>query len=384
MNLNELKAKRADIFSAADKLVRAAREAGKDLAGAELEQYNNHIAEIKSTDNLIGRCEEVSALTHQARPVVPTSGAGRVNREVTEGMQNFEAFLRTGKIKATTGLNVGTGAEGGFSVPTDLFQQLILKKVQANVVRGLCRNIVTAHPENFAVQNGRATAAWTLEEAAVTAVKPTIAQVSVSAFKATSLVLVSEEIMQDSSFDVASYVIGELGYAFGLLEENAFLTGTGSGQPTGLVAASTAGITTASPTAITADEVISQFHQLKPQYRGGASWLMHDSTALSIRLLKASGTGQYLWQPGLASDKADVILGRPVYYSVGMPAIASTNRSIIFGDFSNYLVCDRMPFRIQRLNELYAATGQVGFRGVERVDGKMVNAEGMTALIQHV
>jgi HK97 family phage major capsid protein len=100
---------------------------------------------------------------------------------------------------------------------------------------------------------------------------------------------------------------------------------------------------------------------------------MHDTTALIIRLLTAT-TGNFLWQPGLSSDKPDVILGRPVYYSTKMPAATATLRSIIFGDFSNYLVCDRMPFSIQRLNELYAATGQIGFRGVGRVDGKVVNA----------
>lgn len=382
MNLNELKASRQDRFAAADKMVRAARETGKDLVGADLEQYQGHIAEIKNIDNLISRCEQVGALAPHVNPAlhVPVSQQG----EISEERKNFDAFLRTGaRIKATTGLNVGTNTEGGFSVPTDLFQQLILKKWQANVVRQLCRQITTAHPTNFAVQNGRATAAWTVEEAAATTSKPTMSQVQVSAFKAASLVLVSEEIMQDSAFDVAGYVVGELGYAFGLLEETAFISGSGTGQPTGLLAAATAGITTASPTLIAADELISQFHALKPQYRANATWLMHDSTALLIRLLK-DGQGRYIWQPGLADDKPDTIVSRPVKVSVAMPVAASTVRSVVFGDFDNYLVCDRMPFHIQRLNELYAATGQIGFRGVERVDGKVVNAEGLTALIQHV
>src|SRR5690242_3121495 len=119
MNLNEMKARRADIFSAADKLVRAARETGKDLAGAELEQYNDHIAELTNIDGLIKRHQDLLALTvsePQAQPglTLPTP------RVDSEEMRNFDAFLRTGKrIKATTGLNVGVGAEGGFSVPTD-------------------------------------------------------------------------------------------------------------------------------------------------------------------------------------------------------------------------------------------------------------------------
>jgi HK97 family phage major capsid protein len=383
VNLTELKLSRQDRFAAADKLVRAARETGKDLVGADLEQYQGHITEIKSIDSLINRCEQVGALAPRVTPNlhVPVNQPGA---EVSEERKSFEAFLRRGeRIKATTGLNTGVTTEGGFAVQTDLFQQFILKKWQANVVRQLCRQITTAHPTNFAVQNGRATAAWTAEEAAVTASKPTLSQVQVSAYKATSLVLVSEEIMQDDAFDVAGYVVNELGYAFGLLEENAFITGSGTGQPTGLLANATAGITTASPSAILADELISQFHALKPQYRANASWLMHDSTALMIRLLK-DGQGRYIWQPGLADDRPDTIVSRPVLVSVAMPAVASTVRSVVFADFSNYLVCDRMPFHIQRLNELYAATGQIGFRGVERVDGKIVNAEGLTALIQHV
>lgn len=381
MNPNELKVKRAGFFSAAEKLINGAREAGKDLAGAELEQFNNHMAEIKSLDSLIAKCEEVGAMAGRLnadRASVPTVIN---NREVSEAVKHFTAFLRTG-IMATTGLNVGVPAEGGYTVPTDLFSQLILKKTQANVMRQLARVIQTAHPTNFAVQNGRATAAWTAEEAAASTVKPTVSTASVSAYKATSLVLVSEEIIQDSLFDVVTYVINELGYAFGVLEEDAFINGGGSTLPTGILAAATAGITTASPTAITADEFIKSYHQLPIPYRNDASWLMHDSVVLAARLLKDT-TNQYIWQPGLAAGVPDRLLGRPVFVSAKMPTIAATVRTVLFGDFSNYLICDRSQFHIQRLNERYAELGQVGFRGVERVDGKLINAEGMTALIQH-
>lgn len=382
VNVNELRAQRAEIFAAAELLVNKSRESKKDLQGADLEQYNNHVAELRNVDSILARHEEIRSLEGKSNDPASRLVVANQNDNRSEDVKHFDAFIRTGVRKATTGLNVGTATEGGTFVPTDLFGQFITKKVQSNVVRGLCRQIQTSHPTNFAVQNGRATASWTAEEAAASTVKPTISSASVGAHKATSMILVSEEILQDSAFDVVSYVIGELGYAFGQLEETAFISGSGNTQPSGLLPAATAGETAAAVAAVTSDEIIKLYHALPVAYRAFATFLMHDTTTLALRLLKNTVTGDYMWQPGLQAGVPDRLLGRPVSVSAKMPVPAAGVRSVVFGDFSNYLVCDRTQFSIQRLNELYAATGQVGFRGVERVDGLLVNAEGLVALTQ--
>lgn len=110
-------------------------------------------------------------------------------------------------------------------------------------------------------------------------------------------------------------------------------------------------------------------------------WALNDSTVKAIRKLK-DGNGQYLWQPGITAGAPDMILGRPVRTSAYMPAIAAGAKTIAFGDFSYYWIADRQGRSFKRLNELFAATGQVGFLASQRVDGKLVLPEAVKVLAQ--
>ena len=106
---------------------------------------------------------------------------------------------------------------------------------------------------------------------------------------------VSIELLDDSAFDLEEYIAREFAYAFGAAEEQAFCVGTGTGQPTGLFTADggTVGVTAASATAVTTDEVISLIYALKAPYRKNAKFLMNDATVSALRKLKDSN-GQYL------------------------------------------------------------------------------------------
>jgi HK97 family phage major capsid protein len=108
---------------------------------------------------------------------------------------------------------------------------------------------------------------------------------------------------------------------------------------------------------------------------------MNDSTALLIRKKKDT-TGRYVWEPGLQPGMPDMLLGKPVYISDAMPTVATTAKSVLFGDFSYYTIAERSLRTLVRLNELYAANGQVGFRSVERLDGKLTLAEAVVRLTQ--
>ena len=109
--------------------------------------------------------------------------------------------------------------------------------------------------------------------------------------------------------------------------------------------------------------------------------MLNDSTIKAVRKLKDS-TGQYLWQPSLMAGTPDTLLGRPVKTSTYMPVIAAGAKTIAFGDFSYYWIADRKGRSFKRLNELYAANGQVGFLGSQRVDGKLVLSEAVKVLAQ--
>ena len=108
---------------------------------------------------------------------------------------------------------------------------------------------------------------------------------------------------------------------------------------------------------------------------------MADATAKLIRKLKDSN-GVYMWQPGLQAGDPDMLLGKPVIASTAMPAATTGLKSVVFGDMSCYTVADRQGAILQRLNEIYAPNGQVGFRMVKRMDGKVVDAAGIKHLIQ--
>ena len=140
-------------------------------------------------------------------------------------------------------------------------------------------------------------------------------------------------------------------------------------------------MTTASSTAITADEIINLIYSLKRPYRKNAAFIMNDQTVAAIRKLK-DGDGKYLWQPALVLGEPDKLLGYPVYTSEFMPTIEAGAKTIAFGDFDYYNIGDRGSRSFQELKELFAGNGMVGFVAKERVDGKLVLSEAIKVLKQ--
>ena len=187
-----------------------------------------------------------------------------------------------------------------------------------------------------------------------------------------------------SAFDLENYFATEFARRIGNAEEAAFLSGNGSGKPTGILAdigGAEIGVTAASETAITADEIIDLFYSLKSPYRKKAIWVLNDRTIKAIRKLKDSN-GQYLWQPALHEGEFDTILGKRIYTSPFAPEIGAGAKTIAFGDFSYYWIGDRQGVAFKRLNERYAETGQVGFLASKRVDGKLILPEAIKVLQQ--
>ena len=196
------------------------------------------------------------------------------------------------------------------------------------------------------------------------------------------MIKVSEELLRDSVFDLPSYIAKEFARRIGAAEEEAFLTGNGTGKPTGLLNATggaQTGVTAAAQDAITFDEVIDLFYALRAPYRKNAVFITSDTTMKALRQLK-NGNGDYIWQPSIKAGTPDTILNRPVYTSVYMPQMAKGKKAMLFGDLSYYWIADRQGRSFKRLNELYAATGQVGFLASERVDGKLILPEAVKVL----
>lgn len=282
-------------------------------------------------------------------------------------------------------LQIGTDTEGGYLVPDEFERTLVEALEDQNIFRTLASVITTSSGDRkIPVVATKGTASWVDEEGSIPESDDSFGQVSIGAYKLATLIKVSEELLNDSVFNLEAYISKEFARRIGNKEEEAFFTGDGTGKPTGILAATGGaqiGITTAGATAITMDEVLDLFYSLKASYRNRAVFVMNDATVKAIRKLK-DGQGQYLWQPSLQAGTPDSILNRPLYTSSYVPAIEAGAKTIAFGDFSYYWVADRQGRMFKRLNELYAVTGQVGFVTTQRVDGKLILPEAIKVLQQ--
>ena len=388
VNITELKEERA-------KLIIDAREFrdGLDKPTAEDEaKFNTMMDDSDALGTTIKTEERLAAAESSLDVVEPRQTRSRVEQPEgrTEDAQAeyrdaFNSYLRRGRGELSgdekRALEVGTNSEGGYAVDDVLSANLIQIRDDMNVMRGLATVVRSGQDLKIPTEASLGAATWTAEEAAYTDTDEALGQVAFSNFKLGRIVKVTEELLSDAVFDIGNYVTSQIGRAIGLGEEAAFVAGDGSAKPTGVVNGSAVGVTAAGETAITSDEIIDLYHSLGRPYRGVATWMASDATVKLLRKLK-DGDNQYLWQPGLQAGQPDAILGRPLQTSDSVPAATAGLRSVVFGDMSAYYIVDRSPVAIQRLAELYAASGFIGFRGFERTDGKLTQAAAVKHLIQ--
>ena len=326
---------------------------------------------------------EIEAALNQptSKALTNSPTAGKLPKSQDAYAQNFWQMMRGHAV--VDALKEGTDPDGGFLVPDEFKNQLIQKLQKANVLRTISHVIQTNSGEHkIQVVASEGTAAWFEEEAAYTESNTQFSQVSLGAHKLGTLIKVSEELLNDSAFDLMSYISDEFGRRLGNAEEQAFLTGNSTGQPTGILTdtnGASAGSTAAKADTLTFDDLIDLFYSLKAPYRQNAVFLMNDDTVKAIRKMKDKND-QYIWQPSVQAGQPDRILNCPVYTSPFMPTLAAANKPVLFGDFNYYWIADRQGRTFKRLNEFYAVTGQVGFLGSQRVDGKVVLPEAIKTL----
>lgn len=394
MNMNlELREKRAKAWEAAKTFLDAKRGTDGLISPEDTATYEKMEKEVVSLGKEIDRLErqaaidlELSKATTTAIKNDPTKAPAneKKGRATDEYKSAFWRSMRTKNyFDAQNALQIGTDSEGGYLVP-DEFERILIEALQEeNIFRSIAKVIATSSGDRkIPVAAAKGEASWVEEEGPIPESDDTFGQVSIGAFKLATMIKVSEELLNDSIFNLESYIAKEFARRIGAKEEEAFFVGDGSGKPTGIFNATggaTLGVTAASATALTMDELIDLFYSLKSPYRKSAVFVTNDATVKAIRKLK-DGSGQYLWQPSITIGQPDTVLNKPVRTSSYVPTIASAAKTIAFGDFNYYWVADRQGRSFQRLNELFAATGQVGFKATQRVDGKLTLAESIKYL----
>jgi HK97 family phage major capsid protein len=308
----------------------------------------------------------------------PDEKKGRASDAYTKAF--WQAFRGKGNIQEVKDtLTIGSDPEGGYLVPDEYEHTLVEALLEENFFRGLAHTIRTSSGDHtIPVVASHGEAAWMEEGSAYPESDDTFSQVNLGAHKLGTAIRVSEELMNDSVFDLESYITQEFARRIGTKEEEAFLVGDGNHKPLGVFQGAEVGVT-AAKTAITFDDMMDLYHSLRTPYRRNASWILNDSTVKAIRKLK-DNNGNYIWQPSVQMGQPDRILSLPYRTSSFVPELAAGNKVIALGDYSYYWIADRQGRKFKRLSELYAANGQIGFLASEREDGRLILPETVKVL----
>jgi len=394
--IQELREKRAKAWDATKAFLDTKRGTDGLLSAEDVATYDKMEADVVNLGKEIDRLERQAALDAElnkptADPLTnkPAGNgmdpkSGRASDEYKKAFWNVMR-AKNPRYDVVNALQVGTDSEGGYLAPDEFERVLIDSLEEENIFRKLARVIQTSSGDRkIPVVTTHGSASWLDEEELVPESDEAFGQTSIGAFKLGTFIKVSDELLNDSVFDLQSYITTEFARRIGHKEEEAFFVGDADGKPTGIfhpTGGAQVGVTAAATAAITVDEVLDLFYSLKSPYRKKAVFVMNDATVKAIRKLK-DGQGQYLWQPALTANTPDSILNRPVQTSAYVPNIAAGAKSIAFGDFSYYWIADRQGRSFKRLNELFATTGQVGFMATQRVDGKLILPEAIKVLQQ--
>ena len=396
-----LREKRATLWDAAKKYRDSHLSEDGTMSAEDAAVYDRMVDDVDRMKKEIDRLERQDAIENEmnrptSRPLVGAPEKAVSDDKPGTSSDNYsKSFWNMIRSKIITpdvhnALKIGEDDHGGYLAPDQFERTLIEALEEQNIFRRLAHVIHTSSGDRkIPVVASKGSASWIDEEEAYPETDDTFGILSISAYKLATTIKVSDELLHDSVFDVPSYIAKEFARRIGAAEEEAFFTGNGTGKPTGILAAKVdnkdvgaqVGLTAASATAVTFDEVIDLFYSLRAPYRRNAVFMMNDATVRDLRKLK-NGHGDYLWQPAVTANTPDSIMNRPVYTSAFMPTIEAGAKSILFGDLSYYWIADREGRTFQRLNELYAPTGQVGFLSSERVDGKLILPEAVKVLQQ--
>lgn len=392
MTIQELREKRAKAWDTARDFLDSKRNADGLLSEEDSKTYDAMEKQIVDLGKEIQRLErqaeieaELSKPTSNpilGKPVNPEKSEKIGTASDTYNTAFWNSIRSRNWVDIRNDLQAGMDSEGGYLVPDDFEKKLIESLTEENIFRQLATVIRTSSGDRkIPIVTSKGEAVWTDEENAYALSDDVFGQASLSAYKVGTAIKVSEELLNDSAFDLSAYITKEFARRVGAKEEEAFFVGDGNGKPTGIFAAAGGaenGATTSTAN-ITFDDMMELFYSLKSPYRKKASWVLNDSTVKALRKLKDSN-GNYIWSPSVSAGIPDTIMNRPYYTSSYVPESTAGSKAIAFGDFSYYWIADRKGFTFKRLNEVFAMNGQIGFIASKRVDGRLILPEAIKTL----
>ena len=394
----ELRGKRAQLIKDADAIVAAAQAEGRSMTSEEKTKFEAIEADARGLKQEIDIIErnaemkkEIAANEGEARSAAPKATASSAfSKYLRHGMGSLNAQERSLMEKRGTSTQVvGTDSLGGFLVPQEFSNELDVATLFTGEVERLAKKLNTASGgllDYPTVDDTATDALLTYEGSSVTTADMTFANKQLSAYNYSSLVKVSAQLLQDSAFDLNSFLVEAMGERIARATNAAFTTGDASSKPQGIVTGSSLGNTAAGASAITADDVLDLIYSIDASYRNKPSFglMAHDNIISAIRALGVGSSNDYpIWQPGMAVGQPDRIFGVPVYVNNDMQSsIATATKTMIAADFSKYVVRNAGGVQFLRLNERFMNELEVGFIAYKRADGAVLNSAAVKHLIQ--
>lgn len=390
----ELRNKRNTLWEQTKTFLEEHRGENGLVEASAVEQYEKMGAEVQALGAEIERLEAQAAFdaqlsqptTHPVTNKPMGKKAENVAPTATEEYSGaFWNMIRNqgDQFAVRNALSIGEDTEGGYTVPDEFERKLIQALEENNIFRQLATVIRTnSGTRKIPIANDTMEAQWIDEGEEIPETNTKFGQTTLSAYKLGTMIKISNELLHDSAFDLATYIATRFGVCMGNAEERAFFTGDGDKKPLGILAdvgGAELGVTAEAEDLVTFDEIFDLYYSLKSPYRRSAQFVCNETLLLQLMKLK-DNNDNYIWKPSLDVAKPDTILGRPIRTSSFMPGIAKGEKVLLFGDLKNYWVADRQNRTFRRLNELYARTDQVGFLTTQRVDGRLILPESVKVL----
>lgn len=361
-------------------------QAAYDAGMTEIEDLKAQIKRLEATIAADADMQQVEAIAQAAGRKAPAGKGGRAE-------ELYNRFLRDGdkaitaeewrEIRAT--MSTTTGSEGGLTVQAEVANRVIDALKAFGGMRAVSEVIRTAMGSDMSWPGSDGTAEVgeiIAQNATATAADPSFTSVSVVTYKFSSkIVAVPFELLQDSQIDVAAFVEKRLVQRIGRITNQMFTTGTGTSQPRGVVTGAGLGKTgtTGQTTSVIFDDLMDLVHSVDPAYRAAPNvgFMMADSSLKVVRKLKDS-QGRPIFLPGydgLGGAIGDRLFGYPVTINQDVAVMAANAKSILFGDFGQYLIRDVMAPTLFRFEDsAYAKLGQIGFLMWHRAGGNLLDA----------
>lgn len=352
----------------------------RDLTAEETQTYERISTELDERAQVIAKLREDEArelrldaatreISEQARPVAGAPVADDIAnvRALVSGERRSFVFEKRDVVKTSQGA----------PVPTSFYDQVIEQARLVGPMLSTSTVLNTAGGENLQIPSQAAwsTAAIVGEGTAIDESDPVFNSfITLGAYKYSFLVQVSTELLEDSGVDLLGFLANQVGNELGFRVNAGLTVGTGTGQPKGVVAAAAAGITggTGVSGAFTADNLIDLYYSLNGAARllPGVGWMMNGASVGKVRKLKDTA-GQYVFQPALAADSPDTLLGKPIFENPAVVDTAVNAKSVIVGHLPSYFVRTVGGIRLDRSDDYAFNAGLVTFRATFRVDGNL-------------